>query len=92
MAAKFRARTNPGEIVVVVIDYQSSYGFPYFAQSDNGTVWGWKLRLELVRALVSGTRMQFFTIANNRESKRTGECFMPYAAVMATTGSSLSAR
>ena len=76
MSAKFRARTNPGEILVVAIDGsdQSSYGIPYFTQSDKGTVRGWKLRLKLVGALVSGRLMQFFTIAKNWETGESRGC------------------
>ena len=77
MSAKFWARTNPEEVSVVAIDGsdQSSYGIPYFTQSDKGTVRGWKLRLKLVGALVSGRLMHFFTIANNWETGESKGCY-----------------
>ena len=70
MNAKARAMANPDEILAIVIDGsdQSSYATPYFSQVTRESCKGWRLRLKLIGALVTGRLLQFFTLASNWES------------------------
>lgn len=73
MAAKMRAITNPEDLLTIAIDGsdQSSYAMPYFLQETKETVKGWKMRMKLIGALVTGRMCMFYTIGSNWES---GKC------------------
>ena len=75
MNAKARAMANPDEILAIVIDGsdQSSYATPYFSQVTKEGCKGWRMRLKLIGALVTGRLLQFFTLASNWES---GKCMV----------------
>ena len=71
MAAKERARLYPDELLCIAIDGsdQSSYATtPYFRQDPKESCKGWKMRLKLIEALVSGRMRMFYTVGNNWKS------------------------
>eukprot|EP00752_Nemacystus_decipiens_P017096 g15312.t1 len=70
MQAKLLAITTPSAILVIAIDGsdQSSYSVPYFKQETKNTCKGWKMRMKLIGALVTGRLCHFFTIGSNWES------------------------
>lgn len=66
MSAKERAKRCPDDILVIAIhgSDQSSYGTPYFATKTKNSSKGWRMKWELVGALVTNRLMHFFTINN----------------------------
>ena len=69
MEAKKRAIENPESLLVIAIDGsdQSSYGIPYFCQETKNTAKGYKMRMKLIGALVTGRLMHFCTLGSNWE-------------------------
>ena len=67
MAAKERARSYPDDLLCIAIDCsdQPSYATPYFRQETKETYKGWKMRLKLIGALVSGRMRMLYTLGNN---------------------------
>lgn len=72
MMAKMIACTSPLVLLCIAIDGadQSAYSTPYFCQETKDTVKGWKPRLKLIGALVSGHMCMFYTLGSNWESGR----------------------
>lgn len=70
MNAKVIACSNPGLLLCIAIDGadQSAFATPYFCQETKETVKGWKLRMKLIGALVSGRMCMFYTLGSNWES------------------------
>ena len=70
MMAKALSRLNPLALLVIAIDGsdQSSYATPYFSQVTKDSCMGWRMRLKLIGALVSGRLLHFFTLGSNWES------------------------
>lgn len=73
MAAKVLACTDPSELLCIAIDGadQSAFATPYFCQETKESVRGWKQRMKLIGALVSGRMMMFFTLGSNWESGKS---------------------
>lgn len=65
MAAKMLACANPQELLCIAIDGadQSAFATPYFCQETKDSVKGWKMRMKLIGALVSGRMCMFFRLA-----------------------------
>lgn len=74
MIAKLKAKSTPDEILTIAIDGsdQSSYATPYFRQETKDSCKGWKMRMKLIGALVTGRMLMFFTIASNWETGGSG--------------------
>lgn len=70
MGAKAFACSNPSLLLCIAIDGadQSAFATPYFCQETKESVRGWKLRMKLIGALVSGRMCMFFTLGSNWES------------------------
>ncbi|CAM9584489.1 unnamed protein product [Ectocarpus fasciculatus] len=70
MAAKMLACANPLELLCIAIDGadQSAFATPYFCQETKDSVKGWKMRMKLIGALVSGRMCMFYTLGSNWES------------------------
>lgn len=70
MGAKMQACTEPSTLLCIAIDGadQSAFSTPFFCQETKESVRGWKMRLKLLGALVSGRMCMFFTLAANWES------------------------
>lgn len=70
MTAKMLACTDPLALLCIAIDGadQSAFATPYFCQESKETVKGWKLKMKLIGALVSGRMCMFFTLGSNWES------------------------
>jgi len=69
LKAKKVAVEDPASPLVIAIDGsdQSSYGIPYFCQETKTTAKGFKMRMKLIGALVTGRLMHFCTLLNNWE-------------------------
>lgn len=73
MAAKMLACTDPLVLLCIAIDGadQSAFATPYFCQETKDSVRGWKLRMKLIGALVSGRMCMFYTLGSNWESGKS---------------------
>lgn len=68
--AKMLACTNPLALLCIAIDGadQSAFATPYFCQETKDSVKGWKMKMKLIGALVSGRMCMFYTLGTNWES------------------------
>lgn len=73
MMAKMVACATPHQLLCIAIDGadQSAFATPFFCQETKDTVRGWKMRLKLIGALVSGRMCMFYTLGTNWESGRS---------------------
>ena len=77
MCVKARAISHPEEILVITIDGSDhpSYATPCFSQVTMDSCSGWRMRLKLVGALVTGRLLHYFTFGGNWDS---GKVVCPY--------------
>ena len=84
MAAKMLACTDPMMLLCIAIDGadQSAFATPYFCQETKESVRGWKLKMKLIGALVSGRMCMFYTLGSNWESGKIRRRLVRFAYFM----------